>query len=187
MWQFVGDPEPQFVMSEPPRLRLRVYLSGFVTLAELADLAWEHFHGGVVSHHLLHRRDLPAVSNWWGVLLLPALTWFLIGRVERRVAGSKLPASVVAGFIGSLLFGVALSVAFTYHYESVARYLSGAMLLLAVFLPIYRAEYLLGFVLGMNFTFGAVLPTAAGSIIGGLSAIVHLVLRPFVARLWNYF
>ena len=62
---------------------------------------------------------MPAVSNWWGALLIPALTWFLTGRVQKRIAlhsGGKeaawtFPASVVAGFAGSLLFGIPLSAA----------------------------------------------------------------------------
>jgi hypothetical protein len=180
-------------MSEQQRSQSRLYLTGLVTLAELAHLTWEHFNGGVISHHILHRADMPAISNWWGVLLLPALTWFLTGRIQRRIAlrsggkeaGSKLPVHVLAGFVGSLLFGILLSVAFTNHYESIALYLFQGMLLLALLLPIYRAECVLGFVLGMTFTFGAVLPTVVGSIIGALSAVIHLFLRPALVRLWN--
>src|SRR5467141_3234537 len=100
-------------MSEQQRPRLRLYLTGLVVLAELAHLTWEHFNGGVISHHILHRSDMPAISNWWSLLLLPSLTWFLIGRIEGRIAlrpdgkeaGTKLPPRVVAGFVGSLLFG----------------------------------------------------------------------------------
>jgi hypothetical protein len=176
----------------PPQLRL--YLTGLVLLGELAHLSWEHFHGGVISHHLLHRADMPAISNWWGLLLLPVLTWFLTGRIRRRIAlrsdateeGPKLPAGVVAGFVGALLLGTLLSVAFTNHYDSVATYLFGAMLVLALLLPVYRAECVLGFVLGMNVTFGAVLPTFFGSIIGALSAVIHLVLRPILIHLWKW-
>jgi hypothetical protein len=182
-------------MSEKRRPQLRLYLTGFVVLAELAHLMWEHFNGGVISHHIFHRSDMPAISNWWGLLLLPALTWFLMGRIERRIAlhsggkeaASKLPVRVVVGFIGALLFGILLSVAFAGHYESIVSYLFGGMLLLALILPVYRAECVLGFILGMTFTFGAVLPTVAASIIGAGSAVIHLVLRPVVVRLWNAF
>jgi hypothetical protein len=180
-------------MSEQHRSQLRLYLTGFVMLAELAHLTWEHFNGGVIEHHILHRSDMPAISNWWGLLLLPALTWFLIGRIERRIAlhsggkeaASKLPVRVIAGFIGSLLFGILLSVSFARHYESIASYLFEGMPLLALLLPVYRAECVLGFVLGMTFTFGAVLPTVVASIIGAGSAVIHLFLRPMVVRLWN--
>ena len=169
----------------------RLRLTGLVMLGELALLMWEHFNGGVVRHHILHRADMPAISNWWGLLLLPALTWFLIGRIQSRIAltsdgqeaTSGLPVRVITGFVGSLVIGILLSVAFTLHYESAASNLFLGTLFLALVLPVYRAECVLGFVLGMNFTFGAVLPTIFGSIIGAGSAAIHLLLRPAVTRL----
>ncbi|MDQ6769716.1 MAG: hypothetical protein M3Z54_06985 [Gemmatimonadota bacterium] len=174
-------------MSEQQRPQLRLYLTGLVLLAEGAHLTWEHFHGGVVSHHILHRSDMPAISNWWGVLLLPALTWFLTGRIQKRLAldSAGKGTTVVLGFVGSLLYGILLAVSFTNHFESIASYLFQGMLLLAILLPVYRAECVLGFVLGMAFTFGAVLPTVAGSIIGAVSAVMHLAIRPGLVRLWN--
>lgn len=53
----------------------------------------------------------------------------------------------------------------------------------AVLLPAYRAECLLGFVLGMTFVFGAVIPTLIGSILVGLSALVQLLAWPWLSRL----
>ena len=44
----------------------------------------------------------------------------------------------------------------------------------------------LGFVLGMTFTFGAVLPTAVGSVIAALSAAMHLIVYPLIVRFWNW-
>jgi len=137
---------------------------------------------------------MPAISNGWGLLLLPALTWFLIGRIQKRMARhpgesgatSSLCVRVVAGFAGSLVIGILLSAAFTRHYESVASYLFLIILLLAVILPVYRAECVLGFVLGMTLTFGAVLPTVFASIIGAVSAAMHFLLRPGLARLWIF-
>ena len=172
--------------------RLRVGLTAAVLLAELAHLAWEQAHGGIVSHHLLNSADLPAISNAWGMVLLPALTWFASGRVEKRVARhsrregttSGLPSSVITGFIGSLLLGLLLSVAFSNGYETVASSLFLGMFVLAVLLRVYLAEYLLGFVLGMTFAIGAVLPTLIGSIIVAVSAVVHLGVRPLLVRLW---
>ena len=171
--------------------RLRLSLTALVMLAEFAHLAWEHSHGGVVSHHLLNRSDLPAISNWFGAILLPALTWFLTGRIQRRIllpsggngSAAMFPVGIIVGFLGSLILGVLLSVAFTNGHENVASYLFGSMLLAAVLLPVYRAECVLGFVLGMTFTFGAVLPTAIGSILAALSAVIHLIFRAILLRI----
>jgi len=54
------------------------------------------------------------------------------------------------------------------------------MLLLALFFPIYRAECILGFVIGMTFTFGAALPTAFGAIFALLGAILYRYVGPGV-------
>lgn len=180
-------------MSERRLPRSRLYLTASVMLAELAHLTWEHFNGGVQSHHILNRSDMPAISNWLGILLLPALTWFLTGRIRRRIAlrsgakeaASTLPAGVIAGFVGSLLFGILLSISFTNNLETVASYLFLGMFLLALLLPVYRAECVLGFILGMAFVFGAVIPAVVGSVIAALSAVIHLCVRPGVARLWT--
>jgi len=171
--------------------RMRVCLTGVVFLAEWAHLIWEHLHGGVVRHHILHRPELPAISNWWGALLLPALAWFLLGRIHRRMVSradqdrvpSKPTVGVIVGFVGALTCGILLAASFTYHYDALASYLFQGALLLALLLPVYRAECVLGFVLGMTPTFGALLPTAVGSLIAALSAVMHLAVRPVFARL----
>ncbi len=172
----------------------RVYLTVLVVLAEVAHLAWEHVHGGVRSHHVLNRADLPAISNAWGALLLPAMAWFLSGRVQRRIApeadGADAPAippaAVVTGFVGALIFGTVFAGLFAFGYQSVTGYLFQGLIVLALLLPIFRAECVLGFVLGMTFTFGAVLPTAVGSVFAALSAVAHLVVYPLLVRGWSW-
>jgi len=162
---------------------MRVGLIALITLAELLVLAWEYTHGGVKSHHLLNRPDLPAISNWWGALLLPILSWFLISSILRRAGvdkARKVPVGMMAGFGGALLYGLLLALAFTLHYEALSTYLFLGMFLAAALLPIYHAEYLLGFVLGMTFTFGAVLPTIVGSLVAAVSAILHFLVRQVI-------
>ena len=180
-------------MNEKPLRRWRIYLTALVLLAELAHLAWEHFHGGVVSHNILNRRDLPAISNAWGALLLAALAWFLSGFVQRRMASNspgtelteKLPTSAVIGFVSAMIFGALLAGSFAYDFKTATQYLFMSLFVIALLLPVYRAECLLGFVLGMTFTFGAVLPTAIGSIFVALSAVAHLIAYPLLTRGWH--
>ena len=174
-------------------VRIRPYLAGVVFLLEGAHLLWQHFHGGVVSHHFLQRADMPAISNWWGLLVLPALTWLLLGLTQQRLglepnapgSGRQSPRSAALGFCGALLLGILLSISFTLGLESVSAFLFFGSMVLGLLLPAYRSECLLGFVLGMAFTFGAVLPTVIGSVIAGLSAVIHLGLRPLVRRAWR--
>ena len=151
-------------------------------------LAWNHYHGGVPSHHILARKDLPEISNWWGGLLLPVLTWFLLYRVQKRLMKnsdeksqvSTFPVHTLYGFAGALLFGILLSTFFTLGYAAIPGYMMNGLFILALFFPIYRAECLLGFVIGMTFTFGAVLPTVIGSILALIGAVIHLGVRPAI-------
>ena len=179
-------------MSEKLTPRLRLYLVAFVVFWEMAHLAWEQLNDGIKSHHFLAMKEMPAISNWWGLLLLPILAWFLAGSIQKRIdfqsngkdSKSQVLASIVVGGVASLIFGILLSFFFTNGNENITAYLFFGMLLLALILPIYRAECLLGFVLGMTFTFGAVLPAFIGSIVAALSALVHLYIIPGLGRLW---
>jgi len=165
-----------------------LYFTGLVTVAIWSLLAWNYYHGGVPSPHILHREDLPAISNWWGGLLLPALTWFLLYRIQKRLMRDNAEKSkvsgyrvnVIYGFTGALVFGILLSVLFTLDYSNISGYMLIGMLLLALFFPIYRAECILGFVIGMTFTFGAALPTAFGAIFALLGAILYRYVGPGV-------
>ena len=179
-------------MSEKRIPRLRLYVVTFVALWEMAHLAWEQLNDGIKSHHFLAMKEMPAISNWWGLLLLPILAWFLAGSIQKRIdfqsngkdSKSQVLASIVVGGVASLIFGILLSFFFTNGNENITSYLFFGMLLLALILPIYRAECLLGFVLGMTFTFGAVLPAFIGSIVAAVSALVHLYIIPGLGRLW---
>lgn len=173
-------------MNDQPFKLHRLLLVAAASLYIWVLLAFEHYNGGVVSHHLLHREDLPAISNWWGALVLPLLSWFLTGRIYKRVV-TAYPLAVVAGFIAALLFGILLSVLFLYQQQQM---LSGLMLslpLLALIFPLYRAEFLLGFVLGMCFTFGVLIPIGVGTLVVLMSYILHKTLRPLLGYMFVFF
>ncbi len=165
--------------------KTRLYFTAIVTLAIWSLLLWNHFHGGVPSHHVLAREDLPLISNWWGGLVLPVLTWFLLFRIHQRIQKSyregrlkKLPVAVVYAFLAALLFGATLAVFFTLGYQDIPGYMLIGIFLVALFRPVYRAECLLGFVIGMTYTFGAVLPTLVGAVLLGICLAIYKGLRP---------
>ena len=160
-------------MNALPAHVTRLMLTALALVFELAHLSWEYAHGGVLAHHLLNRAALPAISNWWGILLIPALTWYLVSRMQRRLAqrGASTRA-VLAGFLASLAYGAALALAFSMGQELVT-YLFLGLFVMALLAPAYRAEYVLGFVLGMTLTFGAVLPTIIACVIAALSRLTH--------------
>lgn len=165
-------------------LQSRRYLSPLVALFSLvfavALLAHEHFNGGVRSHHLLDRPDLPAISNWYGLVVLPLLGWLLGVRLRRRMAlpgRSRLPVGVGISVACSVLYGAAMATAFAVSSTEVTLALFFGLFLLAVVLPLYRVEYIFGFVVGMAFIFGAVLPTLVAIVVAAVSALVHAAFR----------
>lgn len=187
-------------MNEQQAKRIRIYLTVAVLLAEIGHLAWEHFHGGIASHHFLNRADMPAVSNGWGLLLLPVMSWFLGGIALRRsiataaavtinapggqAEAAGLARGVFVGFFAGLLFGASLAATFSMGYQDVTSILFFGILLLALVFRVYRAECVLGFVLGMTFTFGAILPALVASVTAVISAVAHRVLYPLARRVW---
>lgn len=149
-------------------------LGALVFVAAL--LAHEYVNGGVRSHYLMDRPDLPALSNWLGLVVLPVLGWALGVRLRKcaGVAGrAAVPTGVWVGLVGALVYGAALATAFTLGSQSVTLGLFLALFVVAAALPIYRIECIFGFVVGMALTFGAVLPT----LIAALFALVSAALR----------
>jgi hypothetical protein len=176
-------------MDDQQHWRVRGASTAAVAAAEWIFLVWQHFHGGVPSHHFFDRADMPAVSGWWGGLLLPAMTWFLVGRVQRRVArqGGTSRRYALIGFSSALLFGVLLSVFFTLDDEQVSNAMFESLFLIALVAPIYRGEYLLGFVLGMAYTFGGVLPSIVGSVVAIIIMVIYRYVRTVLLRIGGVF
>jgi hypothetical protein len=154
-----------------------------ITLIMASLLGWQHQHGGVPAHHLLADPSLPALSNWWGLLTLPLLAWFLLGRVERRRQARPLAAhGDFAAFTGAVVFGAVLSLLFTAGQSGATETMVQALALLALFYPIHRAACVLGFVVGMTWTFGAVLPMIAAAIFGAAGAAIYYGVRFIYSR-----
>jgi hypothetical protein len=81
-----------------------------------------------------------------------------------------------------LLFGIVLSTFFTLGNKDIPFYMMMSLFAAALFFPIYRADCFLGFVIGMTFTFGGVLPIGIGTILALIGAVLFLLIRP--AILW---
>jgi hypothetical protein len=158
--------------------RTRALLTMLVALIELAHLAWQWTHGGIVSHHLLANPELPSVSNGWGIVALPALAWILAGRFLRRAASASAKRTILIAALGAAGAGIGLSLAFSLGTPDHAAVVLLLILLSGVALPTYRAEYLLGFVLGMAWTFGPILPIIVGSVLALSSFLVRRVAWP---------
>ncbi|TRX53397.1 hypothetical protein [Thalassomonas sp. M1454] len=175
-------------MTEQQLTKIKIYFTGTITLIMLALLMWQYFHNGVPSHHLLHNADYPAISNWWGLLVLPALSWLLLERVHKQTLTKsdqeiKYPTNRLVGFGLALLYGAGMSIAFATGNTEISSVMFPGILVIALFFKVYREEYILGFILSMSIVFGAVLPTIFATIIAIGSAIVyhcvHFIIRQF--------
>lgn len=173
-----------------PDLRLRFVAT--LTLAYWALLAWQHFHDGVPAHSFAARDDMPAISNWWGALTIPVVSWALTGLIQgrlsafgfdRHAADASLRGSAVA-FAAALTYGAAMAMMFSLDRNSaVLDALFFALPVIGAVVPIFRPEFVLGFVLGMTYTFGPVLPLVVAFGVALVSGLLHVLTRPLVTRL----
>ncbi len=175
-------------MNEKMFVKFQLYITAMIFILIWGLLLWNYYNGGVPGHHIFADKDLPKISNWWGGLLLPLLSFFLLYRIKKRVMikedqklqKANIPLDIIYGFLFALIFGILLSVFFTLGYSDISGYMFVGTFLLGLFFPIYRAECILGFVIGMSFTFGAVLPTGIGSVLALISAILYLGIRKVI-------
>lgn len=172
--------------------KVQIIVTGLVTSLILTLLLWEHFHGGVPSHHVLDRKDLPKISNWLGAFLLPTLTWTLLSRIKIRIRKQALKLEgynedlkILSLFIIGLIIGLLVSISFTYSFKIFLDNVLYIFLLLGLLVPIFYSEFILGFILGMTYTFGAVLPTIFILVIATVGFLLFKFIRPLFLKLFK--
>ncbi|MFV8334058.1 hypothetical protein ACNQGO_11365 [Flavobacterium sp. ZT3P35] len=171
--------------------KIKAFIVSVVTFLIFSFLFWEHFHGGVTSHHILDLQDLPSISNWWSGILLPILTWFLLSRIEKRLykKNSQTPqtnnfiSTVFWLFITGLAFGILLSTSFTNDYKPFLNNVLYIIIILSFIIPVYYSEFILGFILGMTYTFGAIIPTVFILIVAVIGLVAYRFIRPIILNL----
>ena len=168
-------------LNEKLSLKGRIIFTGIVTLLVWANLVWDYLHKGVPSHHILQRGDLPEISNWWGGIAVPLITWYLLIRIAKRVnnhktSGTTKLKNAIYGFLGALLFGIILSFLFTIG-SNIPGYMMLGVIFVSFFIPLYKAEFILGYVIGMVYTFGGVLPVGFGILLTIIFTIAYEIIR----------
>lgn len=167
------------------RTRARVLMTLGAAAVAAAMIAWDHVDGGIGSHHLLAREDLPQISNAWALLVVPAIAWLASARLLVRgtfAAGARVDRRAAIGAALAFAYGASLATGFELGASAVTSALFFGILGLALVFPLYRAELALGFVLGMMITFGAVLP----ALFSGVFMLVSLVLHPLARRIVQF-
>lgn len=163
-----------------------------ISVAIWSLLIWQHFNGGVPSHSFMARKDMPSISNWWGALLLPLLTCFSLNRLKKRLfVGGNTAVSpndlkvVLLFFLAGLLYAGAIAFCFATDKKDINGILFPSLFLWALIFPLYQAEFFLGFVIGLTYTFGAILPTFIASVFAALSYVAHKFLYPLVMKIFG--
>lgn len=164
----------------------RAYFTLAVALFALLHISIELLSGGVRAHQPLMREDLPAISNWWGIVVLPSLGWILFAFMEKSASRgfAGLSRATLFRLGGGFLYGGMLAGSFELGIgEQTPLYLLLVLFLAGIAYPIYRGELVLGFIMGMTYTFGAVLPTIVASIVALFSFVLHNAARFLVKKL----
>jgi len=94
--------------------------------------------------------------------------------IPKRWAG--IPVTVLAALLGALIYGAAMAASFSLGAESITTAMFVGLFVCGLVLPVYRAEYTFGFVVGMTVTFGGVIPLLVASVVAAVSfAVRYLV------------
>ncbi|MEQ8712622.1 MAG: hypothetical protein RIC80_06375 [Cyclobacteriaceae bacterium] len=154
----------------------------------LALITFEHFDGGVITHYPLADDNLPGISNWWGMLTIPLLTWITFSFTGRRKNNdnSRPPAHLIKNpyLLGGLVFGAIVGLLWEIDQEAILQYFIMLPVLLALFAKVYLPESLLGFALGMLYTFGGVLPIGIGLVLQVIGFIIYVTFHR--SALWVF-
>ena len=175
------------MISKHDFFRFRIGFTAFITVLLSSLLVWQYFQGGIPSHHFLADKTMPLVSNAWGALVIPIITWFLLFRVESGLFSQSdaipFPKHTLIGFLSSLIFGIFLGISVVNGFEIFLSKVPFIFIGVALFFPTYKAEYFLGFVLGLTYFIGGVLPVVVGSVFLLISAVIYLLIRRLILKL----
>ncbi|MEW6993761.1 hypothetical protein AADZ84_05770 [Colwelliaceae bacterium MEBiC 14330] len=170
--------------------KIRNQLIISVVILQIALLIWESLNGGVKTHHLFARDDLFGISNWWGLIILPLLVWITAYSIEHRsnrltdqLSVSNFYKSVCVNFLIMLLMCLTSSTFFMLGFQNIAIYMLFAVLIIALFFPLYRIEAIVGYVLGGAFFTGPMIPFVGVILFVSVSAFSHFCIKPLIFRL----
>ncbi|MFK7952499.1 MAG: hypothetical protein AB8B73_06605 [Ekhidna sp.] len=145
----------------------RIIVTVLFTVYTLLLILWDYSHGGVPIHYLFESDDLPGISNWWGVLIVPVFSWIILKRISNRddhidYSGAKY---ILLRFLLAAVFGIIVSMFFFSEVDVMVSYLMVALLAISFFFPLYKGEFLLGYVMSTLFAFGTFIPTLGALIL----------------------
>jgi hypothetical protein len=171
-------------MTRKTFLKITLYFTTVITLTILALLFWDYFHDGVPGHNLLKRKDLPKISNWWGAISLPLATYISLKRIEKRInfnadfSNQSFIKQHLLPFLIALLYGIFIVIFSSTGNSQISYSMFLILFAVALFIPIYKSEYFLGFILGLSYTFGGALPVIIGLVLITVFYLLFKFIRP---------
>lgn len=172
-------------MTQKTFSRIGLYFTIGSTIYILTTLIWEHFHGGVSGHNLLKRKELPNISNWWGAILLPLVSYISFAQIRKRIdfnsdfTSLKFTKQHVVPFLIAMLYGVLIVVFSSTDNSNISYLMFMGLFFVALFLPIYYSEYVLGFILGLSYAFGGALPVVIAAVLATIYFLIFNYIRVF--------
>ena len=163
----------------------KILITAVITVLIIATVCWDYFHGGVPSHHLLQRKDMPAISNWWGIILLPTISWILLTRAEKRLQpkyGKQWLIKSLPLFFLGVIIALGIAIAFNAKYIALLSNIPYFFILISFFIPIFYAEFMLGFIITMTYTFGVFIPTVFILVFGLVGFLIFRFVRPIFIK-----
>jgi hypothetical protein len=117
------------------------------------------------------------------------MSYFLLNSIKKRIRSEndqamlKLIKKEIYSFFTAALFAIVIAVSFTTKNTHISDLLFLSLPLLALFFPIYRPAYLLGFIVGMIYTFGGILPIVAGGIMAIICYLLYILIHPLLVKI----
>jgi hypothetical protein len=176
-------------MTQKIFIKIIIFFTLFVTIAILGLILWDYYHDGVPTHHLLNKKDLPGISNWWGAILLPLATYLSLNRIKKRINfetdsnSQNLKKQFLIPFVISFFYAIIIAVSFSTGNSQISNLFFPAIFIIALFFPIYKSEYFLGFIIGLTYTFGGVLPIVIGLFLAIIGFLLFKGIRPIFIML----
>ncbi len=99
--------------------------------------------------------------------------------VKSGSKSEKHETEVFKRFLAALAFGILMSLLWEFNLGNFLQYLILFPIFIAFFKPVHLPECLMGFVLGMLFTFGGVLPILIGMILVVVCFLINMLVRIF--------
>ncbi|KGD68679.1 hypothetical protein B0A61_11740 [Flavobacterium aquatile LMG 4008 = ATCC 11947] len=154
-------------------------------------LIWEYYNGGVSGHHFLKRKDMPFISNWWGLILLPLVTFLSLKRIGKGInynpelSNQHLIKHHLLPFLIAVLFAILIVVFSSTGNSEISYFMFLALFIVALFIPIYKSEYFLGFILGLSYSFGGALPVIIAIVLTTIFYLIFNYIRPIFIFIGN--